>query len=122
MSERTGTPTRVFVARLAGLVVFDPNGDQVGRVRDVVVTLRLGNQQPRVLGLVVEVPPRRPIFLPMTRVTGIEGGAVMTTGTVSLRRFEKRAAETLVIGELLDRRVDLPETGEAATVTDVGME
>jgi sporulation protein YlmC with PRC-barrel domain len=50
MTERSGSPTRVFVARLAGLVVFDPNGDQVGRVRDVVIMLRLGNQQPRVLG------------------------------------------------------------------------
>ena len=30
------TPTRVFVARLAGLAVFDPLGDQVGKVRDVV--------------------------------------------------------------------------------------
>ena len=29
--------TRVFVARLTGLSVFDPLGDQVGRVRDVVV-------------------------------------------------------------------------------------
>ena len=25
----------MYVARLAGLVVFDPNGDQVGRVRDL---------------------------------------------------------------------------------------
>lgn len=31
-------PTRFFVARLASLNVFDPLGDQVGRVRDVVVT------------------------------------------------------------------------------------
>jgi Mg/Co/Ni transporter MgtE len=122
MTERSGSPTRVFIARLAGLVVFDPNGDQVGRVRDVVVMLRLGNQQPRVLGLVVEVLPRRPIFIPMTRVTGIESGAVMTTGTVSLRRFQQRAAETLVIGELLDRSVTLVETGATATVTDVAME
>ena len=29
------TPTRVFAARLAGLPVFDPRGDQVGKVRDV---------------------------------------------------------------------------------------
>ena len=29
--------TRVFVARLVGLTVFDPLGDRVGRVRDVVV-------------------------------------------------------------------------------------
>ena len=80
----SGPTSRVFVARLAGVVVFDPNGDQVGRVRDVIVILRPGSQQPRVLGLVVEVPPRRAIFLPITRVTGIEAGAVMTTGTVSL--------------------------------------
>jgi CBS domain-containing protein len=118
----SGPPTRVFVARLAGLVVFDPNGDQVGRVRDVVVMLRLGSQQPRVLGLVVEVPPRRPIFIPITRITGIDTGAVITTGTVSLRRFAGRDTETLVIGELLDRKVTLIETGETVTVADVAME
>ncbi len=118
----SGPATRVFVARLAGVVVFDPNGDQVGRVRDVIVMLRTGNQQPRVLGLVVEVPPRRAIFLPITRVTGIEAGAVMTTGTVSLRRFAKRDAETLVLGDLLDRKATLTETGEKVTVTDVAME
>ncbi|MGC1206922.1 MAG: magnesium transporter, partial [Ornithinimicrobium sp.] len=30
--------SRIFVARLNGLSVFDPLGDEVGRVRDVVVT------------------------------------------------------------------------------------
>ena len=55
----SGAQTRVFIARLADTAVFDPIGDQVGRVRDVVVTLRIGREAPRVLGLVVEVP-RRP--------------------------------------------------------------
>ena len=55
----SGALTRVFIARLAGIAVFDPRGDQVGKVRDVVVTLRHGNHAPRVLGLVVEVQPRR---------------------------------------------------------------
>ncbi len=118
---------RVFIARLAGVWVFDPNGDQVGRVRDVVVLLRFGTQQPRVLGLVVEVPPRRRIFIPMTRVTSIEAGAVVTTGTVSLRRFEQRAAETRVLAQLLDREVTASGEGDdagatTATVTDVAME
>ncbi|CAM5652579.1 hypothetical protein SANTM175S_01156 [Streptomyces antimycoticus] len=63
-----GAP-RVFVSHLAGVAVFDPNGDQVGRVRDVVAMLRLAGRPPRVLGLVVEVVGRRRIFLPMTRVT-----------------------------------------------------
>ncbi|MEZ5115155.1 MAG: CBS domain-containing protein [Candidatus Nanopelagicales bacterium] len=118
----TGVGGRVFLARLAGIAVFDPNGDQVGKVRDVVVALRIGNRPPRVLGLVVEVPPRRRIFLPMTRVTAIDPGQVIVTGVVNMRRFEQRPSETLVMGELLDRKVTLVESGETVTVQDVGIE
>lgn len=112
---------RVFVSHLSGVAVFDPNGDQVGRVRDLVAMLRVGGRPPRLLGLVVEVVSRRRIFLPMTRVTGVESGQVITTGVVNMRRFEQRASETLVLGELLDRRVRLVETGEEATVLDIGI-
>ncbi|HEY5833709.1 magnesium transporter MgtE N-terminal domain-containing protein [Streptomyces sp.] len=106
---------RVFVSHLAGVAVFDPNGDPVGRLRDVVVMLRVGGRPPRVLGLVVEVVGRRRIFLPMTRVTGVESGQVITTGVLNMRRFEQRPTETLVLGELLDRRVRLvPEELNAA--------
>ena len=87
----SGAPTRVFVARLAGIAAFDPRGDQVGKVRDVVVTLRHGANAPRVLGLVIEVQPRRRIFCPMTRVTSIDAGAVVTTGLLNIRRFEQRS-------------------------------
>ncbi len=99
-----GSP-RVFVSHLAGIAVFDPNGDQVGRVRDLVAMLRVGDRPPRLLGLVVELTTRRRIFLPMTRVTGIESGQVITTGVLNVRRFEQRPTERLVLGELLDRRV-----------------
>ncbi|CAG7604099.1 magnesium transporter MgtE N-terminal domain-containing protein [Actinacidiphila bryophytorum] len=112
-----GAP-RVFVSHLSGVAVFDPNGDQVGRVRDVVVMLRVGGRPPRVLGLVVEVVSRRRIFLPMTRVTGVESGQVITTGVVNMRRFEQRPTETLVLGELLDRRLRwLPQGGGATSAT-----
>ncbi|MEW2519386.1 magnesium transporter MgtE N-terminal domain-containing protein [Actinacidiphila alni] len=113
-----GTP-RVFVSHLSGVAVFDPNGDQVGRVRDVVVMLRVGGRPPRVLGLVVEVVSRRRIFLPMTRVTGVESGQVITTGVLNMRRFEQRPTETLVLGELLDRRVRLvPEDAGPGAVPE----
>ncbi len=118
----SGAPKRVFIARLAGLAVFDPSGDQVGRVRDVVVALRIGRQAPRVLGLVVEVPGRRRIFVPMTRVTAVDPGQVITTGVVNMRRFEQRSTETLVLGELLDRKVTLIADGSTVTVQDVAME
>jgi flagellar motility protein MotE (MotC chaperone)/sporulation protein YlmC with PRC-barrel domain len=115
-----GAP-RIFVSHLAGIAVFDPNGDQVGRVRDLVVMLRVGRRPPRVLGLVVELSTRRRIFLPMTRLTSIESGQVITTGVLNVRRFEQRPTERLVFGELLDRRVTLVETGEDVTVLDLSV-
>ena len=43
-----------------GLPIFDPQGDQVAKVRDVVVALRSDStNQPRVLGMVAEVFGRR---------------------------------------------------------------
>src|SRR3954451_22461456 len=118
----TGTTTRVFLARLAGITVLDPNADQVGRVRDVVIMLRTGAQPPRVLGLVVEVQPRRRVFMPIGQVTSIDAEAVIVRGRINLRRFERRAGETLVITELLDRRVTFVEDGIPVTVVDVAME
>jgi flagellar motility protein MotE (MotC chaperone)/sporulation protein YlmC with PRC-barrel domain len=116
------TPTRVFAARLAGLPVFDPQGDQVGKVRDVVVVLRTDVRQPRVVGLVVEVFGRRQVFAPMTRVTNVDSGQVIMTGLLNMRRFEKRSTETLVIGEMFDRTVRIRATGVEGTIFDIGME
>jgi Mg/Co/Ni transporter MgtE len=118
------TPSRVFVGRLTSLSVFDPLGDQVGRVRDVVVTFGASRRRPRVIGLVVEVPGRRRVFVPMTRVTSVDGGQVITTGLVNMRRFEQRTNEVLVMAELLERTVTVkdPDGDYEATVEDVAIE
>ncbi len=113
---------RVFLARLAGTGVFDPNGDQVGKVRDAVATLRSNNQSPRILGIIVEVPPRKRIFVPITRVTSIDNGHVIITGLLNMRRFEPRTNEITVLSEMLDRSVTLVETNEKVTVEDIAME
>jgi flagellar motility protein MotE (MotC chaperone)/sporulation protein YlmC with PRC-barrel domain len=115
--------TRIFIARLAGVAVFDPNGDPLGKVRDVVVALRVGSQPPRVIGLVVEIQHRRRIFVPIGRMTSADADAVvLSTGSVNLRRFEQRPAEALVLGDLLDRQVTLAESGTTVTVVDAAME
>jgi CBS domain-containing protein len=113
---------RVFLARLAGTAVFDPNGDQLGKVRDAVATLRSNNQPPRILGFIVEVPPRKRIFIPITRVTSIDNGHVIITGLLNMRRFEPRTNEISVLSEMLDRSVTLIESNEKVTVEDIGME
>ena len=116
--------TRVFAARLAALSVFDPLGDQVGRVRDVVVHFFSSRRAPSVIGLVVEVPGRRRVFVPMTRVTSVDAGQVITTGLVNMRRFEQRAGETLVLAELFERRIRISTEEESfeATVEDIAIE
>jgi flagellar motility protein MotE (MotC chaperone)/sporulation protein YlmC with PRC-barrel domain len=124
VSQPTARPTstnRVYVARLKGTAVFDPLGDQVGRVHDVVVVMRLKGA-PRAVGLVVEVSSKRRVFVPLTRVTSIDGGAVITTGLLNIRRFAKRAAETLVVGQLLDRQVTFRDGSGTGAVEDVAME
>lgn len=117
--------TRIYLARLGGVAVFDPSGDQFGRVRDAVVRPRAEPlRPPRVTGLLVEIAHRRRVFVPLGRVTAFDPDAVMlNTGTVSLRRFEQRAGELLALGEMLDRQVTIRgEKPVRAVVVDVGME
>jgi Mg/Co/Ni transporter MgtE/sporulation protein YlmC with PRC-barrel domain len=114
--------TRVFIARLAGLPVYDPNGDQVGRVRDAVARLRSGGAPPTVVGLTVEMPLRRQIFVPIGRVVNVDATSVaLNSGVLNLRRFQQGPAEILVLAQLLDRRVTVP-SGATATVVDIAME
>lgn len=112
----------MYAARLLGLPVFDPQGEQVGKVRDVVVVLRSDGGAPRVVGLVTEVFGRRRVFLPMTRVISIETDHVTTTGLLNVRRFEQRPTEILVIAQMLDSRVSLRHSGVAGTVFDIAVE
>ncbi|MDH2445325.1 CBS domain-containing protein [Amnibacterium sp. CER49] len=113
--------TRIFVARLAGCAVFDRQGDRLGRVRDVVVVYRRSDP-PRVVGMVVEIPGRRRVFLSIGRIVSIGSGQVITTGLISVRRFEQRASETRVLAEMLGRRVLLEGAGGEATIEDVAIE
>jgi Mg/Co/Ni transporter MgtE len=114
---------RIFLARLAGIDVFDPGGDQLGRVRDAVTMMRVDRQAPRVLGLVVELVHRHRIFVPMGRVTRIEPDqVVLSSGTVNMKRFERRANEVLVLTELLDRSVVVRESGDTVAIVDAAIE
>lgn len=124
-----GPVNRVYVARLPRMLVLGPLGENFGRVRDVVISISIVRQQPRVLGLVVDLATRRSIFIPMLRVAAIEPNAVtLNTGSVSLRHFEQRPGEVLAMGQILDTPVkvndpELPElAGLDVVITDLGIE
>ncbi len=112
---------RVFVARLTGCTVFDPAGDRLGKVRDVVVIYRK-DDPPRVVGLVVEIPGRRNVFLSIGRVTSIATGQVITTGLINVRRFQARGGEVRVMAELLGRKVYFRDGSGHAVIEDVAIE
>ena len=114
--------TRAFVGRLAGTPVFDPNGDQLWRIRDVVVMLRSDSSAParsrfgrRSAATSADLPADD---------TG-DGARRRQRGRqwlVNMRRFAPRPAESLIVAELLDRKVTLKSTGEQVSVIDVGIE
>ncbi|OLR90118.1 magnesium transporter MgtE N-terminal domain-containing protein [Actinokineospora bangkokensis] len=115
--------SRVFAAQLTGLPVFGPDGESIGKVRDLVVGLRVDSQPPRVLGVVVELATRRRVFVPMLRVTTIDSaGITLATGSVNMRHFTQRPNEVLVVGQLLDARVQVRGSGAQAVVVDAAME
>jgi CBS domain-containing protein/sporulation protein YlmC with PRC-barrel domain len=114
--------TRIFLAKLAGTPVFDPNGDRVGKVRDAVASVRHDKLAPRILGFIVEVPQRRKIFIPITRVTSIDDGGVFITGSLNIRRYQQRHGEMQLLAELLDHSTRLIENGESVVIEDIGIE
>ena len=76
-NSKFSTPSKIYIARLLGLDVFDPFGDRLGRLRDVVVLKRgLGasiagarpakGTEPIVVGIIVEVLGKKRVFMPMT--------------------------------------------------------
>ena len=113
--------TRVFVARLAGCGVFDPVGDRVGKVIDVLISYRKTGA-PKATGLLVEMSGRRRVFVPITRVTSIAPGQVITTGLIDLRRFTQRGQEVRVIAEMLGRKVNLLDGSGLANIEDLAVE
>ncbi|MDR1851721.1 MAG: CBS domain-containing protein [Propionibacteriaceae bacterium] len=115
------TSQSIFVSRLKGLPIFDPNGEQVGRIRDVVVQYRTAGRAPRVKGLVVELFAMRRIFLPMERVHTISPDQVQISGWVNTGRFSRREHEVLVVDDLFDKKVKRKGSDEQATIYDVGI-
>jgi len=115
------TATSVFISRIRSLPVLDDAGDQVGKVRDVVVQRRADGRAPRVKGLVVELFARHRIFIPMARVRSIDGVQVVISGVVNTRRFERRNSETLVIDDLFDLTVERADHPVPSVIFDVAM-
>ncbi len=112
----------MFISRLKNLPVLDVAGDQLGRVRDVIVQRRADGRPPRVKGLLVELFARHRIFISMARVRNVDPTQVVISGVVNTRRFERRESEILVIDDLFDQAAERIDRQSPAVVFDVAMQ
>ncbi len=101
--------------------MFDPAGDRIGKLRDIIVVYRQ-SAAPRVVGLIVEISGKRRVFVPIGRVTSIASGQIITTGLINVRRFEQRGGETRILAEMIGREVHLVEGDISARIEDAAID
>lgn len=123
------TTTRVYAGRLNGMIVRGPDAEPIGRVRDVVVSIRPTTHLSRALGLVVEMTNKRRIFVPLLRVANIDPSDItLVSGSISMRAFKPRSGESTVMQDLVGAKVqvndpELPQLhNKPVEIADVELE
>lgn len=122
------TISRVYAGRLSGMIVRNPDGDSIGRVRDVVVRLRPTGATSLALGLVVEMTDKRRVFIPMGRLSVEPTEILLLSGQVSMRAFHTRTGESTIIGDLVGSKIQIEDPdlehlrGIAHELTDIELE
>ena len=77
---------------------------------------------PVVVGLTVEIPGRRRVFLNINRVTSIRPGQILTTGIINMRRFEQRGGEVRIFAELIGRTMSFRDGSGVCVIEDIAIE
>ncbi len=97
-------PPILHLSSVVGSPLRDSDGEQLGRVEDVIVRLG-GAGYPPITGFLVNVAGRTS-YLGADRVSDIgPDGVVLRQAKLDLRRFERRADEVLLRGDVLDRQL-----------------
>jgi CBS domain-containing protein/sporulation protein YlmC with PRC-barrel domain len=104
LTNRNARANLISVAGLVGKPVLNPNGEQLGRVADVVARWE-GEPYPPITGLVVKVG-RRTSFVTIDQVDHLEASrAQLRSGRVDLVGYHRRPSEVALIGDVLDHQL-----------------
>jgi CBS domain-containing protein len=96
--------------------LLDRAGERLGRVEDLIVRLADGGYPP-VTGLKARIGGRD-LFVPVDRIASLEPGAVRLSGEkLSLGKFERRAGEVLLGGDVLGRKLVYVEADPPRLIT-----
>ena len=106
----------IYAFRVMRLPLLDAGGAEIGKVDDIVVVPGRPGQAPRLVGFVA-TSQRRRIFVSWARIGELDGdGARLRSWDVDLHPFKRRAGETLIGAEIIDRSVP-----DGETVSDIGL-
>ena len=108
----------LYLSQILGAPIRDRDGEQVAKIRDVVV--RLGeDEHPPLIGLVARFG-RRLFFMPRTRLDDFgDRGVKLNTDVIDLRPFVRREAEVLLAKDVLDKQLIDVDGKRVVRVNDV---
>jgi CBS domain-containing protein len=103
-SESGQEKRRVTVTQLLRSPVFNPAGEQVGRLEDLIAKLADGGYPP-IKGFKVRIAGRD-VFVGSSSIERLEPGAVrLKTGTLDTAEFQRRPGEVLLAADVLGRHL-----------------
>jgi len=103
-SESAEEKRRVMVTQMLRSPVFNPAGEQVGRLEDLIAKLADGGYPP-IKGLKVRIAGRD-VFVGSSSIEKLEPGAVrLKTGTLDTTEFQRRPGEVLLAADVLGRHL-----------------
>ncbi len=103
-SQQAAEKRRVTVTQLLRSPVFNPAGEQVGRVEDLIAKLADGGYPP-IKGLKVRVGGRD-VFVGRDVIEKLDPGAVgLKTSTLDTTEFQRRPGEVLLAADVLGRHL-----------------
>jgi len=103
-SESAEEKRRVTVTQLLRSPVFNPAGEQVGRLEDLIAKLADGGYPP-IKGLKVRIAGRD-VFVGSASIEKLEPGAVrLKTSTLDTTEFQRRPGEVLLAADVLGRHL-----------------
>jgi CBS domain-containing protein len=108
---------QLFLTSIVDRPVEGKTGEPIGRLEDLIV--RIGDDRyPPISGLVVK-DGRRRFFVPATHLQDLNAAARLTSSTVDLQPFSRRAGEVLLRRDVLDHQLIDIEGRRIVRVNDV---
>jgi CBS domain-containing protein len=103
-AKRSPAGPTVFLSTLLKHAVIDAKGQSLGDLADAIVALR-GDEYPLLTGLAARVGSVT-VFVPMSRVTGIDTDRIeLRSAKLDLRPFARRDGEVLLRADVLGHRL-----------------